>query len=680
MKRMMSRGRYFGVGFVGGMLLVVGQLLLAQQDVAQQYEALTLSDDATGWSERLRECATTLSLLQRTATGVSTATPLADGRPLRADQFPRFLRPTHQGDFGFYNFLILGDHEVVTFRRRDPNTEEGYVIETWVRTGTDQVDGRLVSVFNPTWTVDLLHESLRRYSWGVDRPRMFWGELVIPSDLLVTVPSDVGITEDQTEETVNVFFSVMPPNIPTSEIIQVNEKVQFASHAVNIFVPEFGDTRVHGGDSDFGEHLITRMFYEYFDDVYDVVAVMSQATQFTDFSAFHGNVQNAIKGIGLSLFDNSWFYGSAGVLKAVEGYPPGGWATLSTVLHEQGHQYGEYTNTWKEVGPPLLEVETAIDRKGHKPSGHTPLLYPGAFTYGAVLEGGVRVTEAGGEYSIERTTPLVTYNPLTLYRMGLISPEDLPTYQVFLNQGQFNEKKSVVPDLNAPVEGGSIEVTVNDMLAADGVRAGPVVDRVKRALVYVSRSGLVPPEEMHVVNYFAKRLGEASGVTTYDRFPSFTEATGGQSIMTTDIDPRDSIDTLETVGVTRYLRKIEAGPEVYCAKIGTHALIGFAFDEEIGGCVEAGTTVKLEGSLTLTDRTDYTAVCFKAMRYGDSSDDGLFVCGSVNGGNRFNVEMFFPANRPGGWKFSAYAFFPDSGAQYPRSTYTGGIEVLPQTD
>ena len=76
MKRMMSRGRYFGVGFVGGMLLVVGQVLLAQQDVAQQYEALALSDDATGWSERLRECATTLSLLQRTATGVSTATPL----------------------------------------------------------------------------------------------------------------------------------------------------------------------------------------------------------------------------------------------------------------------------------------------------------------------------------------------------------------------------------------------------------------------------------------------------------------------------------------------------------------------------------------------------------------------------------------------------------------------------
>ena len=456
--------------------------------------------------------------------------------------------------------------------------------------------------------------------------------------------------------------------------------MQFASHAVNIFVPDFGNTRVHGGDSDFGEHLITRMFYEHFDDVYDVIAVMSQATQFTKFSAFHGNVKNDIKGIGLRLFDNSWFYGSAGVLKAVEGYPPGGWATLSTVLHEQGHQYGEYTNTWKEVGPSLDEHGTVIERKGHGPSSHTPLLYPGAVTYGAVLEGSVRVAEDEGHYSIEQTTPLVTYNPLTLYRMGLLSSEDLPTYQVFLNQGQFSDEKSVVPDINTPIVESSVEVTVNDMLAADGIRSGPVADRVKRALVYVSRSGLVPPEEMHVVNYFAKRLGEVSGVTTYDRFPSFAEATGGRSFMTTDIAPRVSVDSMGTVGGDRYIDKIEDGPEVSCVKIGTHALIGFAFDREIGGCFDGGTTVKLGGWLTLTDRTDYNAVCFKAMRYGDSSEDGLFVCGSVTSGNRFDLEMFFPANRPGGWKLSAYAFFPDSGAQYPRSTYTGGIEVLPKAD
>ena len=669
MKSIMVRGWHVGLTYTGITLFALGAVLIGQQDNTQSYELLALDDEEAVRSEQLRSCATTLGLLERTATGFNTATPLADGWPLRADQFPRFLRPTHQGDFGFYNFLILGDHEVVTFRRLDPNADEGHVVETWVRTRADQVDGRLVSVFNPSWSIDLFHDWLRHYSWGVDRPRIFWGELVVSSEAVVSVAADETIDRGEEEKTVNVFLSVMPPNIPEAKIVQVNEKVQFTSHAVNIFVPDFGDTRVRGGDSDFGEHLITRIFYEHFHDVYDVIAVMSQATQFTKFSAFHGNVQNDIKGIGLGLFDNSWFYGSRGVLKAVEGYPPGGWATLSTVLHEQGHQYGEYTNTWNEVGPPLETIGTAIERKGHSPSAHTPLLYPGAVTYGAVLEGSVRVREEQGQYSIERTTPVVTYNPLTLYRMGLIPPEDLPTYQVFINQGQFSEEESVVPDLNSPIEQSRVEVTVNDMLAADGVRTGPVVDRVKRALVYVSRSGLVPPEEMHVVNYFAKRIGEISGVTTYDRFPSFTEATGGLSIMTTDIAPR-----------TQKLDGIETGSDVSCAKIGTHALVGFVFDEEIGGCFDGNTTVKIAGNLILTDRSDYNAVCFKAMRYGDSSEDGLFVCGSINSGNRFDVEMFFPANRPGGWKLSAYAFFPDSGAQYPRSTYTGSIEVLPQRD
>ena len=139
--------------------------------------------------------------------------------------------------------------------------------------------------------------------------------------------------------------------------------------------------------------------------------------------------------------------------------------------------------------------------------------------------------------------------------------------------------------------------------------------------------------------------------------------------MTTDIAPR-----------TQKLDGIETGSDVSCAKIGNHALVGFVFDEEIGGCFDGNTTVKIAGNLILTDRSDYNAVCFKAMRYGDSSEDGLFVCGSINRGDRFDVEMFFPANRPGGWKLSAYAFFPDSGAQYPRSTYTGSIEVLPQRD
>ena len=39
--------------------------------------------------------------------------------------------------------------------------------------------------------------------------------------------------------------------------------------------------------------------------------------------------------------------------------------------------------------------------------------------------------------------------------------------------------------------------------------------------------------------------------------------------------------------------------------------------------------------------------------------------------------MDFPADEPGGYTMEAFAFWPDAGPQYPLSTYTGAIEILP---
>lgn len=103
--------------------------------------------------------------------------PLADGHPLHADQVPRFLRPDHEGTFGFDRFLVLGDYETVTFERVDPQAENDHTVETWPRTGTDAVSGRLVSVFRPAWDGSVLREALRRFAWGVDAPSFYWGRL-----------------------------------------------------------------------------------------------------------------------------------------------------------------------------------------------------------------------------------------------------------------------------------------------------------------------------------------------------------------------------------------------------------------------------------------------------------------------------------------------------------------------
>lgn len=666
------------VSFRRGLFIVVGGLMLTQtpqtaQDLAQFYAPLALSQDVpAGRAEPLRDCGTTFALLRRTLTGVRAVTHLEDGRPLRADQFPRFLRPTHTGDFGFNNFLVLGDHETVTFERFDADDEDRHTDETWQRIGTQEVAGRVVSVFNPTWSIDVLHATLRRMPWGVDSPMLFWGRFVVPGSAPI-------MTGDATEhlgdaDRISVSLNMAPPNIPGSELTMINNGVQFASHAVNIVDADFGDSRVNGGDLELNEAEITRKFYEHFQDAYEVVAVMSQATQIADFGGFHGPVRNAVSGIGLPLFDNSATYGSAGVLEGVEGYPPGSWARMSTVLHEMGHQYGEFSNVWGQVGPPALTVQSVIDRKGHQPELHTPMATPHEFLYSATTEAETEIIQAeDGSYEIARTMPLIIYNPLTLYRMGLTPPEELPTYQVFLDQGQFDEETSIAPEVGTKVTGDTVEVTVNDMMAAVGVRSGPAVSTIRRALVYVSRDRLVPKTEMDIINYFAKRLGEDWGVTSYGRYGSFAETTGGRAAMATDINPKLD-EAIIIAGILQGTTKIETGPETRCARVGTRALVGFTLDEEIGGCLPAGTTITVSGTLNLMDHP-YHAVCVRFQRYGDSNDDNIFDCTEVLS-NRFSVSAKFPTDKPGGYSMELFAFWPDSGSQFPRTKYTGAIEIL----
>ena len=583
---------------------------------------------------------------------------LPDGWPLRADQSPRFLHPTHAGSFGFTDLLVLGDHASVTFERVDADADDGHTAETWRRTRTDTVAGHVVSVFSPTWDASALREALRRYSWGVDVPSLYWGRLVVPG----------GTDGDR----VNVRLALAPPNVPSSPVVGIDDNVQYASHVVNIRDADFGDSRILGGDTALNLPEITKLFYRHFADEYEVVAVVSQATLLAGYAGFHQLVRNDIGGIGLGLFDESATYGSAGVLQAVEGYPPGSWASWATVLHEQGHQYGEYTGAWSRVGPAALTVPGAssvINRQGHAPDVHTPLLTPGAVTYGAVLEGNVRVGLESGEdgqsdtFRIERTVPLVKYHPLTLYRMGLLATADLPSLYVFLDQGQFEADTSSTPEPGTEVSGGAVEVSVNDLLAADGIRSGPAVGTIRRAVVYVSRDGLASQSEMDVVNYLARRLGESSGVTSWDRYPSFAEATGGAAAMTTDIRRRPPGTAAAA-----------ATESVRCAKVGVDALVGIELDEEFGGCLTAGTSVEVSGVLNLTDE-NYYAVCLRLRRYGAPDGERIYACDELNV-DRFSIDVDFPADEPGGYTMEAFAFWPDAGPQYPLSTYTGAVEVL----
>ena len=569
--------------------------------------------------------------------GAGEPVPLPDGTPLQGDQFPRFILRTHDGEFWFDNFLVLGDHSTVQFERRDVDQESGISEETWTRASVAEVAGRSVSVFRPTWSSDQLDRGFQTQRWGVDRPTLFWGQVVVP-----------GAGESGRRD---VYLQLAPTNLPSSSVVQVNDRVQYTSHAVNVWVSGFGESRVQSGDMALNLAEVTRRFYEVFVDEYETLAVVSQTALLTSHIGLREIVQNEISGIGLLMFDESSVYGSDGVLLGVEAYPPGGWATLRATLHQQAHQWGDYSAVWDQLG---------VTRLGDDPAHHTPLMTPGAVLAGAVLEATRRVgSPSPGTAAIERTLPIIEYHPITLYRMGLLDADDLPEMSVFVDQGQFDPVDRSSPDLGTVVEGGEIPVFFSDLLAADGPRAGPRADRVRRAVIYVSRDGLASQEEMDVVNFYAARSEATQGVASWDRYPSFFEATGGRALMSTDITPRPGV----TPG-----GKIASSPVVSDLDVAADALTGVLLDKLIPGRVARGEPVRLSGVVTASDRDDFSIVCFRFIRYGSSDPNEVFVCSSL-AGNRFSLEVTFTFAQQGSYTVEPFLFWPGSGAQLARSRY-----------
>ena len=159
---------------------------------------------------------------------------------------------------------------------------------------------------------------------------------------------------------------------------------------------------------------------------------------------------------------------------------------------------------------------------------------------GAVLDFTKRdAAPEDGTFLVERPPGVPVIHPANQYRMGLIGPENVPEMFVFEKQRQLNENTGARPAPGTAIEGGYRSVHINDNIARHGQRRGPVEQEWRSAAVVVSRNGLLSGEEMSFWNFFTARLAATGGITTFDREPSFFEATGGKMRLLTDVTPRD---------------------------------------------------------------------------------------------------------------------------------------------
>ena len=577
-----------------------------------------------------RECGTLedRSRLMR----LTAATAPADGEPLMFLQDPAILWPDREGPIALRTFMVAGDHETVQFSLADPAREDG-ALETWERVGTRSIDGRLVSLFEPSWPDAVLARILTRQYHGFDRPLLYWGAFAVPGR----------------DAKRHIYLRLASRDLPAARVTRIDDATQFTSHVVNLVIPGFGDSLVSTDDIDLA--AVARRVLRALRRSYDSLAIIPQAAFPGTSQAFHRNVSNRVSGIGERIFDGSAAYGSQRVLQSVELYRQAHFTLNSTSSHEIGHQWGAYFD-WARI--------SGISRAGHQPTAHDPLWAEHATLLGAVLTPRRRVRRnAEDAWTIERTPAPIRHHPLLLYAMGKLPPEDVPELTLFEDQAQFAGDEASEPDPGTPVTGTHRSVTVFGAIGAHGPRSGPSPDVWRRATIVVSRDALLSQRELDYWSFFAQRLEDphSSGVISYDGFPSFDAAAWNTIDLRTDIRPKA-------------LPAIVQPLPVDAPSFGPADWRGVVFDAPVPGRFKVGQRARLTGRVAAGDRSDFDTVLIRFWKYGGTDGDAVRVSQRVSSRGSFDADVEFRDGQQGRYSMEVFLFWPNSGAQYPRSNLT----------
>jgi hypothetical protein len=227
------------------------------------------------------------------------AVQVADGETLSFEQDPPLVLPNYSGRVTLRRFSVVGDVPTLDFHRWNPDNPAGDV-ETWQRTTTRPIGGRLISVFEPSWDATVLDGMLSRARTGYDRPSLYFG----------------WITVGGVDRSVNLRMGFA--GIPHSDVVAIDTGAQYASNVINIIVPGFGDGRAGAGSSGFELAAATEQVLKYLSDSYDDIAFVPVATPVADYGAFHRNVQNTVTGINIAPFNQTSLYGKSQRLQGVE--------------------------------------------------------------------------------------------------------------------------------------------------------------------------------------------------------------------------------------------------------------------------------------------------------------------------------------------------------------------------
>jgi hypothetical protein len=574
---------------------------------------------------QLEFCGTGRELLRQLGL-VRTLAPVLPGHPLSYHQDPPILVPHHAGAVTLRALTMAGDVTTVRFKP----AFDGSDIETWNRTSVSQINGRMVSVFDLSWPASVVDKVLVGKHWGWDQLGVRWGELLAE-----------GLEPGNGR---NVYVRMSPSSLPQVQIWRPATDVQYSSHVVNLVIPGFGDG-VIDDDHAFNLQAVTSKFYQYFADSYDSLAVVPEQTFFVSYGGFHRNVQNAVQGIGLGVFDTSLSYGSASRrLRSVEVFNSYFGTSHTVSAHEIGHQWGAYID-WSRLN--------GLVRAGHDPMSHDPLWASGETLIGAVLSPFRRVAPGATGWEIQQTLAPIRFHPYTLYAMGLIPKEAVPEIMLFDQQDQFDPLSSSTPEAGKPVVGPSRTATVYNVVGMLGERIGPVDRQWRRATIVVTRDRPLSDLEMSYWTFAVRRLEDPSGagVTGYDGSASFDVATNRGIDLQTDVRPLSGAVAIDPF-------------EVDYPPFNRTDWRDVVFDNVVPSHYRVGDRIRWSGEVRARDRSDFTRIMIRFWK--GSTETSIRVSGTVSR-DAFSIETQFEPSQAGVYLMEVFLFWPDSGPQYSRA-------------
>jgi hypothetical protein len=279
------------------------------------------------------------------------------------------------------------------------------------------------------------------------------------------------------------------------------------------------------------DHLaVARAFLREFADIYDhlIVFLDFQQSLGAGAFAFETTIKNDIRGIGVPVFDATAQVGSRGRLRSfvqmgtLARYPDdpeagflGSNNTLDILGQETGHRWLSFLRFIDGNGE-------ASDALLGRDLSHWSYCHD---SQASDMEGNDWEDEGGGRFTSVGATD--RFSLLDQYAMGLIGAGDVPPFFYIGDCGD----RSAEPEVNIGVQGSRIDVSIEQIIAAEGPRVPDfrkAPHAFDMAFILVAEAGQFPSEE---------------SIAKVDRIraawsPYFAAATDGRGSVRTAIQPK----------------------------------------------------------------------------------------------------------------------------------------------